>query len=108
ALRKNRVLGQVHVPLVYVAYAGDGMRHTALELASTLRNRGIATEYDLLGRPLKKQLDDASSKNAAVAVIVAPQEFSVGTVIIKSLREGKEEKHPVDKLGDVLNSILRA
>ena len=108
ALRKNKVIGEVNVPLVYVAYAGDAMRHSALGLASTLRSKGVATEYDLLGRPLKKQLEDASIRNAVVAVIVAPQEFSDGAVIIKSLKEGKEEKHSVDKLADVLDNILRA
>ena len=108
ALRKHGVLGHAFVPLVYVAYAGDEMRTNALELASSLRDRGIAAEYDLLGRPLRKQLDDASSKNAPVAVIVAPQEFSSGTVIIRSLKEGKEEKHRIDRLGDVLSNILRA
>lgn len=108
ALRKNRVVGEIIVPLVYVAYAGDVMKHSALGLASTLRSKGVATEYDLLGRPLKKQLEDASTRNAAVAVIVAPQEFSDGTVIIKSLKEGREEKHPIDKLAGVLDNILRA
>ena len=108
ALRKNRVIGQALEPLVYVAYTAAPMRNSALSLASGLRSKGMATEYDLLGRPLKKQLEEASARNAAVAVIVAPQEFSDGKVIVKSLKEGKEEKHPFDGLSDVLEKMLKA
>ena len=62
------------------------------------------TEYDLLGRPLRRQLDDASSKNAKVAVIVAAAKSMLPEyLIVRSLAEGKEEKVPVEKLRRALD-----
>jgi histidyl-tRNA synthetase len=108
ALRNQGILKRQALPLVYVAYAAEEMKHRAIELVSRLREEGVMTEYDLLGRPLRRQLDDASSKNARAAVIVAPQEFASNTLIVRSLADGKEEKVPVEKLRDALNLILRA
>ena len=108
ALRRNGILVQRTLPLVYVAYAADEMRHAALEITSSLRESGLMAEYDLIGRNLRKQLDDASSKGAMAAVIVAPKEYSRSTVIVKSLVEGKEENYPLDELPDALRRILRA
>jgi histidyl-tRNA synthetase len=108
ALRNQGILGKRVLPLVYVAYAAEEMKNQAVEIASRLREKGVTTEYDLLGRALRRQLDDASSKGAKAAVILAPQEYSSNTVIVRSLAEGSEEKVPLEKLYDALTMILRA
>ena len=108
ALRNQGILKGHSLPLVYVAYAAEEMKQRAIELVSRLREEGVMTEYDLLGRPLRRQLDDASSKNAKAAVIVAPQEYAANTLIVRSLAEGKEEKVSVEKLRRALDLILRA
>jgi histidyl-tRNA synthetase len=108
ALRRHGTLGRQTARLVYVAYAGEAMRRNAVHIASGLRQSGIVTEYDLVGRALKKQLDEASGKSASAAVIVAPEEYSSGLVIVKFLSDGREEKLPVEKLGQFLESSLRA
>jgi histidyl-tRNA synthetase len=93
---------------VYVAYASDDVRNRAVEIVSALRSRDIATDYDILGRALRKQLDDASMKGAAFAVIVAPDEIAAGQVIVRSMKEGKESKHPAGNLAQDLYKMLRA
>ena len=108
ALQRHGVLKPAPRPLVYVAYASDDVRGKALELASSLRAGGIIADYDILGRALRKQLDDASTKGAAVAVIVAPAEIAERQVIVRSMKEGTESKHPAGKLSEVLGKMLRA
>jgi histidyl-tRNA synthetase len=108
ALRKHGVIATVPQQLVYVAYASDELKNGALRLASDLRKNGTAIEYDLLGKPLRKQLDDASGKKAKVAVILAPDEFSTGNAIVRTLEDGKETNCPLGRLNEVLKDILRA
>jgi histidyl-tRNA synthetase len=108
ALRKHGVTTSTSQRLVYVAYANDELRNSALKLASILRSNGIVTEYDLLGKPLRKQLDDASGKKAKVAVIVAPQEYSAGSVVVRTLDDGKETNCSLEKINEVLREMLRA
>ena len=108
ALQRHGVLKPAPKPLVYVAYASDDVRGKALEIASSLRAAGIIADYDILGRALRKQLDDASMKGAAVAVIVAPAEIAEGQVIVKSMKEGTESKYPTSSLAEALGKMLRA
>ena len=93
-------------PLVYVAYVSDDARIKALELVALLRAGGIAADYDILGRALRKQMDDASTKGARLALIVAPAEIAQGSVTVKSLQDGKESKLPVGSIADAIGSIL--
>jgi histidyl-tRNA synthetase len=108
ALQKHGILKQAGMPLVYVAYASDDIRKRALELASALRSSGISADYDILGRALRKQLDDASAKGAAATVIVAPREISEGQVIVRSMKDGTESKHLIKNLAEILTRMLRA
>jgi histidyl-tRNA synthetase len=108
ALQRHGILKQTTKPLVYVAYASDDVRGRALEIASALRNEGIMADYDILGRALRKQLDDASTKGAAFAVIVAPGELASGKVTVRSMKDGSENNYPVDSLAEKLQEMLRA
>jgi histidyl-tRNA synthetase len=108
ALQKHGILKQAGMPLVYVAYASDDIRERALELTSALRSSGVSADYDILGRALRKQLDDASAKGAAATVIVAPREISEGQVIVRSMKDGTESKHLIKNLAEILTRMLRA
>ncbi|HKU48520.1 MAG TPA: histidine--tRNA ligase [Nitrososphaera sp.] len=108
ALQRQGVVAKGTVPLVYIAYAADEMKRHVLEIVSSLRNVGLAADYDLIGRALRKQLDDAAGKNAKAVVIVAPEEYATGTVIVKILESGKEERYPLDRLHAGLLALLKA
>jgi histidyl-tRNA synthetase len=107
ALQRHGVLKQSAKALVYVAYATEA-RKKAVEIVSALRAVGIAADYDILGRALRKQLEDASTKCAEFAVIVAPDEIRTGQVIVRSMKQGTESKHPVGSLAEALFKMLRA
>jgi histidyl-tRNA synthetase len=106
ALQRNGILKQPSKPLVYVAYASDDVRGKVVEVVSALRAGGVTADYDILGRALRKQLDDASMKNAALAVIVAPNEIAAGQVIVRSMKDGAESKLPASNLAGALRKML--
>jgi histidyl-tRNA synthetase len=108
ALQRHRILKQSAKALAYVAYASNDVRGRAVEVVSSLRAAGIAVDYDILSRALRKQLDDASMKGAAFAVIVAPDEIAAGQVIVRSMKEGTESRHPAGSVADALRKMLRA
>ncbi|MGI0005254.1 MAG: ATP phosphoribosyltransferase regulatory subunit, partial [Nitrososphaera sp.] len=108
ALQKQGLLRPAQKPLVYVAYASDEARTKALELVALLREGGIAADYDILGRALRKQMDDASTKGALAALIVAPSEIAEGKVTVKSMKDGTESRQPLEAVIDAVGSLLRA
>jgi histidyl-tRNA synthetase len=106
ALQKHGILKSEPKPLVYVAYTSDDMGERALELVSNLRNSGVITDYDLQGRTLRKQLDDASTKGALITVIVAPDEIKYGQVTVRLMKDGSESKRTINDLAKTLNDLI--
>jgi histidyl-tRNA synthetase len=72
-----------------------------------LRSSGISTDYNLNnGRSLRKQLDDAASKGAALTVIVGPEEIEKGEVTLRSMGDGTESKQKVNELAKILDKMF--
>jgi histidyl-tRNA synthetase len=108
ALQKHNILKQPKKQLVYVANTSDDLRAKTLELVSYLRTGRIPVDYDILGRALRKQLNDASNKRAEFVVIVAPNEIQAGQVILRSMSDGTESKYYVRGLKETLSKMLKA
>ncbi len=106
ALQRHGILKQSIRPLVYVASASDDVRNSALHVISSLRNAGIMVDYDIHGRALRKQLDDASTKGAALAVIVATNELAVGQVTVRSMKDGAESRCHMTRIVEDLGKML--
>jgi histidyl-tRNA synthetase len=106
ALKKHGILKSVPKQMVYVAYTSSIIRASALDIVSILRNSGISTDYNLNEKALRKQLDDAASKNAVLTVIVAPEEIEKGQVTVRSMSDGIESKQKVNELAKTLYNIL--
>jgi histidyl-tRNA synthetase len=106
ALQKHGILKLEPKPLVYVAYTSDDIGERALELVSNLRNSGVITDYDLQGRTLRKQLDDASTKGALITVIVAPDEIKYGQVTVRLMKDGSESRLSINDLAKSLNDLI--
>ena len=84
-------------PDYYIAPVNDEMREKAREIAEKLRENN-SVEVDLMNRKLGKQMEYADSIKAKKAIIVGPDEVANGEVVIKDLKEGKEEKVGIDSL----------
>jgi histidyl-tRNA synthetase len=106
ALKKHGILKSLPKQMVYGAYTSSIIRASALDIVSILRNSGISTDYNVNERTLRKQLDDAASKNAVLTVIVAPEEIEKGQVTVRSMSDGIESKQKVNELAKTLYNIL--
>lgn len=89
---------------VSVLFVNDEMLKPAINIASKLRQLGVATDIDLVGRPFKKQMENAS--NSKFVVIVGPKEFSSNQLVLKNMNDGKETVIPVDSLLSDTKSLL--
>jgi histidyl-tRNA synthetase len=86
-------------PRVWVVSVNEDMKKVALSIASQLRLKGIATEGDLTGKSLRKQMESASSSR--YVIIVAPKEYADNSVIIRNMKDGSEKQV---KIESVLNN----
>ena len=80
-----------------IAVGGDDLP-TILQLAHALRERGISVEYGLRHAGGRKQLELASARGAARAVIVGPEERAQGLAVVRDLRTSTEAKVPIRQL----------
>ncbi|MBU0953424.1 MAG: histidine--tRNA ligase [Nanoarchaeota archaeon] len=67
-------------------------------VAAALRNDGIATVVDLLGRDLKKQLHSANSQKIPFVVVIGEEEQKTKKFTLKDMTTGKQAKVPLTAL----------
>ena len=89
---------------ISILYVNDEMQPIAINLASTLRSKGILVDIDLAGKSLKKQMEQSTS--AKFALIIAPKEFANGTVIIRDMTNRTEKETKVENLLSDPQSVL--
>ena len=81
-------------PLTLVAFAGNDVYGKALELLAKVRSAGLRAEMGQQGRPLSKQLEDASAMGAKWALILGKKELAAGTVTLRDLGQRSETQLP--------------
>jgi histidyl-tRNA synthetase len=91
-------------PQVSVLYVNEEMLKPAVNIASKLRQLGMATDIDLVGRSFKKQMENAS--NSKFVVIVAPKEYSSNQVVIKNMTDGRETIVLIDSIFSDTKSLF--
>ena len=74
----------------------------ALPVAACLRSRGIACEVYPDNTKLKKQFEYADRKGIPYLAIVGDQEMAEGTVTLKNLATGQQQRVPKDELAESL------
>ena len=79
----------------------EDMKNHAIKLASSLRDKGMFVNIDLNDKPLKKQMEQ--SVDSKFAVIVAPNEFSNGTVVLRNMLDRSEKQVKLEQLFSELN-----
>jgi len=78
---------------VFVAAATGEDLPRVLALAHELRDAGLRVEYSLsAASPLRKQLDLAAARRARYAVVVGPDEWARGQVVLRDLEERDKAK----------------
>ena len=81
---------------ISVLYVNDEVKDHAINIASSLRDKGIPVDIDLSGKSLKKQMEQ--SVNSKFAVIVAPNEFSSGMIVLRNMLDRSEKQVKIEDL----------
>jgi histidyl-tRNA synthetase len=81
-----------------IAVSGGEDLTTVLRLAHALRDRGVPVEFGMRHSGVRKQLELASARGAARAVIIGPEERAAGVAVVRDLKAGTEAKVPLDHL----------
>ena len=76
---------------VFVGFISKEDVPHVLALAHQMRDQGLRVEYVLGPQALGKQLKLADARQAALAVVVGPDERARGQVVLRDLRKGTQE-----------------
>lgn len=77
---------------VLVAHFDEASMQFGLGVAQSIRNQGVACEIYPEVAKLKKQLEYADKKEIPFALIIGSEEVSTGTLTLKNLTTGEQEK----------------
>jgi histidyl-tRNA synthetase len=104
SLRSQGIAKNDSNKVVSVLYVNDDLLRPAVQIASNLRDQGFVVDIDLVGKPFKKQMENASTSK--YAIIVAPKEYSSNQVVIKNMSSGKEEVTNLNSLASDAKTLL--
>ena len=78
--------------MAFLVYQTEGGKSAAFQLAETLRANGISADLSFGDRKLGKQLSAADRAGVHYAVILGEEELASGTLTLKDLRSGGEQR----------------
>lgn len=93
-----------NAPYVFIASLGAAAKDRALQLANRFRIMGIKTEMDYDGRSLKSQMRWAHKLNAKLVVIIGEEELALGKVILRDMKEKRQEEVNLEKIVEEVKS----
>ena len=91
------------VTKVFVANVNDEVKENCLRIVGKLRQAGINTQTDVMGRNLRKQLDYANSLGIPYVVFVGPEEVESGKFKLKDMGSGEEKELSLEEIVAKLN-----
>jgi histidyl-tRNA synthetase len=83
---------RVNQPRTYLVSQNDRGKRAAFRLAESLRAAGISADLSFGDRKLGKQLSAADRAGATYAVILGEDELASGTVTVKNLKDGGDQR----------------
>lgn len=99
---QNAVQKNKEEKIVTVIPIIEELRGEAMKVSQMLRNEGVSTEVEVMGRNITKALEDADRRKIDYAIIIGKKELEKGTVVIRNLK--KREQHIV-KIERITNTI---
>jgi histidyl-tRNA synthetase len=83
---------------VLICHFDDESFHYGLGVLTQLRSAGIASEIYPDQAKLKKQLDFANKKGIPYTIVIGSEEVKSGTLPLKDMEKGEQEKLAVDQI----------
>jgi histidyl-tRNA synthetase len=84
--------------ILFAANIGQKGAIEATKLVYSLRNKGISSEYDIVGRSLKAQMKYADKIGAKYTVVIGDNEAESGIVEIKNMTSGEKTSCKTDEI----------
>jgi histidyl-tRNA synthetase len=84
----------------YILTTSPQYMETAIFLARALREKGLITETDLLGRNFGNQMKYANSIGAKYVLILGEKEMAGGQLSIKDMQTGEQKTEEIIKFLD--------
>jgi len=89
---------------VVVVPVKEELRGEALRIAQKLREAGIPTEFEVMGRKMAKALEDADRRKVDYAIIVGERELKQGAVMVRNLAKREQILVEIAKLAEKVQS----
>lgn len=105
ALDKQHVSPKLAPKTVAIIPIGNEAIPRAMTLASELRENGIPTELDIMGRKVAGSLQHASKRKAQYTVIIGPLELEDGKAMVRHMAKHEEKRVRIE---DVLEAISKS
>ncbi|MCL5943201.1 MAG: histidine--tRNA ligase [Actinobacteria bacterium] len=103
--RSRQDLPEGRGPAAYLVALTEAAREAAFVLAHDLRRQGAAADLDFLGRSVKGQMKQAARSRAKFAAIIGDDELAGGTITLKRLSTGQEERLPrIDAIARIVEA----
>ncbi len=98
-MKKRKIKPYEHEkPQVFLAQVGITAKRKALSLFEELRSKGILVYEDFSRDALSSQLSRAEELGTRYTLILGKKELAEGEIIIRDMKEGKQEKVKLDKV----------
>jgi len=83
---------------IFLVSVNDSVRDEVMKICNQLRTEGISADFDLMGRPLSKQLQYANSLGISYVAVISDKELKEKTVKIKNMKTGEEKSVKIKEI----------
>jgi len=90
---------------VYIAWLGEDTFIPAMKIATDLRAKGKSVYIEHDSKSIKSQLKRANKLEAGYSLIIGEEELKSGKIIIRDMRESKEESIEISDTESLFNYI---
>ena len=95
--QKIAISGQQGIRVVVIPVQ-ETMRGYAITIANRLRKAGVRAEFEVMGRKMRKALEDADKRQMDYAVIVGENEMDEDSVVLRDLAKHEQTTVKIRKL----------
>ncbi len=93
---------------IYVVAIGNEVHEHALKITQKLRSLGLITEYELMGRNLRKALKYADMRGAKFMIAIGQKDIENNTVSIRDMNKKSQFTVPISELYREIIELLKA
>ena len=91
---------------IFIGSMGEAENLKASQLATDLRNEGLAAQFDTVGRSLKAQMKYADKIGALYTVVLGADELASGKAMLKNMADGTQTEIELNNFTDNFQSII--